>query len=402
MRRSIAAFLGLEIYAGVFALFQLLGGVRTDEAKYLLNIPYPHPPLMRWILSQVEGWQSQEFFVRFIIASVVVQAVWLVWRQSRWWRHEERLALAGCWLLSGGVLLQSGSIMMAPLIALQALVFVWVAAQRDEDWSPWSHFLGLLWLASLFTAYQAVLVIPLVIAIFWRMHISTTWKLLYILLPLFLLVLYTLSNPLAAASFVHVSADNSSLASREWVEGALRSWLVGGSVVLSVVGVWGMILTRSWSLFLSFLLVFGYAFISSRSYHAILFTPLLIGGLIELHQRRRVKVFPIFLFTGASAIVLSLNLSVSPPSPAREVSRVLAERGVEGELLIAGPFGHEWQYESLLPVRRYKPEFLPGAGAVVCIHPSTSSGQVPCKEIESEKGWMKVQEIPIVLWVRSR
>jgi len=48
MRKLIAA-VALQIYALLLAGVQLLGGVRTDEAKYLLNIPYPHPPLARFL-----------------------------------------------------------------------------------------------------------------------------------------------------------------------------------------------------------------------------------------------------------------------------------------------------------------------------------------------------------------
>ena len=69
---------GLEVYALALAFLQAMSGVRTDEAKYLLNIPYPHPPAARFVLGLTDGWAYQEIFWRIVFATLLVQAVFLV------------------------------------------------------------------------------------------------------------------------------------------------------------------------------------------------------------------------------------------------------------------------------------------------------------------------------------
>ncbi len=171
--RRLSTIIGLELYAFALAWMQALGGVRTDEAKYLLNIPYPHPPLARWILSQTEALPFQEMFWRTVFATLVVQAAWLVWTMAPDLPRRTRLAMCGCWLIAAAVVLQAGSIMMAPLNALQGLFFVWLYLRRDIDLSRSLGWLCLLWFASLFTAYQAVLFLPVVIAVVYRTR--TSW-----------------------------------------------------------------------------------------------------------------------------------------------------------------------------------------------------------------------------------
>ncbi|HEY8668879.1 MAG TPA: hypothetical protein VIL86_19685, partial [Tepidisphaeraceae bacterium] len=222
--RKLTAALGLEASAFLLACMQMLAGVRTDEAKYLLNIPYPHPPLVRMMMSATEAIAFQEFLWRFLLASLFIQAAWLVWDMGRTLRYPERLVLCGAWLLSGSILLLSGSILLAPVNALQALVFLWLLSRPRlaENIPGW---IALFWIASLFTAYQAVLYLPLVVALFWRMKLPCPRRLLYIFAPILLLALYTLGNPLAVASITHHGGEDlhSSLAHRSF--DTLRLWL---------------------------------------------------------------------------------------------------------------------------------------------------------------------------------
>ena len=75
--------IGLQMYALLLAWMQSLGGIHTDEAKYLLDIPYPHPPLVRWMVSQTELYVHQEMLWRVVFATLMVQAVFLVWSLGR-------------------------------------------------------------------------------------------------------------------------------------------------------------------------------------------------------------------------------------------------------------------------------------------------------------------------------
>ena len=117
-------FLLMELYALVLASMQFLHSVKTDEAKYLLNIPYPHPPLARFILHLTDSWPFQEFFWRFVFASLCIQAVRLVWKLSHDLKPKTRFALSILWLCNTAIIFQAGSIMMAPLTALEALSLI--------------------------------------------------------------------------------------------------------------------------------------------------------------------------------------------------------------------------------------------------------------------------------------
>jgi hypothetical protein len=388
--RKLTAALGLEASAFLLACMQMLAGVRTDEAKYLLNIPYPHPPLVRMMMSATEAIAFQEFLWRFLLASLFIQAAWLVWDMGRTLRYPERLVLCGAWLLSGSILLLSGSILLAPVNALQALVFLWLLSRPRlaENIPGW---IALFWIASLFTAYQAVLYLPLVVALFWRMKLPCPRRLLYIFAPILLLALYTLGNPLAVASITHHGGEDlhSSLAHRSF--DTLRLWLIAGSGIGSIAGTIGLIFSKRWEMIASFALVCAFVLLNRFDYYSILFTPLLIAGLSVLFARKRLPPLPFFVLLLAGTLVtLLLNPITTVPSPARAVMAAIAARHGSGDILIDASYGHEWEYESRLPLRRYKPAFLPHAQAVVCFE--------HCPRMPSS--WVPLPELPVTVWVK--
>ncbi len=385
------------MYGIALALLQwTAGGVRTDEAKYLLNIPYPQPPVMRFILSLTENIPHQDLLWRILFALILVWAVTLVWNMSEGLSRTARLFLSGAWLLSAAVALQTGTIMMAPLTAVQALVIVAVAfTKKPKEFSPAFLFLfGLFWLASLFTAYQIVLFFPLVAAVYLRSSISRWQQALYISGPVILVFAYALTNPFILGSFINAGSENLDIPLSWWVWFLLREWITGGSLVLSILGVAGLILHRRWELLLSFLLVSAFVFLSFRDYYDIYFTPLWIAGAVLLFRAHppRDGWLPWFLvpLTGVTILTAVLLPSITPLGPAREVMAMLQERHATGAILISGPFGHQWQYESRFPVRRYEPEFLGETQAVICLN--------PCEKIERSR-FEKIRKRPEV-WVK--
>ena len=379
--------IGLEAYAVLLALMQAGGGIRTDEAKYLLNIPYPHPPTIRWALSQFEMLTNQEFMMRILFATLMVQAVWLVWDMARDLPCSKKLSLAAIWLLSGGLLLQAGTIMMAPLTALEALVFLWMMHKKVRP-----MWVGLFWLLSLFTAYQAALFLPLVIACMQKQKCSLRMGALYIGVPIALLCLYTLTNPLIPASMIsHSNRDlDSSLISRLIATG--RLWAIGGSVFLSVFGTWGIVRARRWDLLAAFLLVFLYITFSRYNYYAVLFLPLFVGGILA---KPTVFAFPRLNAALSAAVGLNLALGffsgTSLPT-ARTAMQLFEGMDLQGVLLIEGSFGHEWQYESPWEVRRFTDGLTEEAGAIVCLS--------VCPEWDKAT-WRALQFEPEI-WVRSK
>lgn len=430
MKRStkITATL-LEVLALVLAHMQELGGVRTDEAKYLLNIPYPHPPLLRTLMSWTEFLPFQEWFWRAFLATLMVQAVWLVWDMGKRFPAPERFALAATWLLSAALITQAGTVMMAPVTALQGLIFVWlffrtekmakgegrmakgifsrfalrtsqflkrIFRKDDRVQMEWDAFwIATLWFASLFSAYQIILFFPLVLTVLTRTRIAPWKKVVYFLAPIVALAVYTIGNPMAVASFaIHSTKDGTEpLLIR--VAGVAWLWLLSGSVFGSVLGTMGIFRSRSTALFGSFLLLAASLVVARHHYYAILFLPLFIAGLMHFFHLNKLRGKP---YVPLVAFAMVVMVGWSPPwfigQNARGVLSIIEREAIKpGPLLISGYFGHEWQYESRTHVvRRYAPALMESASALVCTQ--------LCDDIRKE-GMTLVTDVPVEVWVRQ-
>ncbi len=394
MRIAVKAW-ALEGLAVILALLQWQVGVRTDEAKYLLNIPYPHPPAVRFILGLTKGFPFQELLWRLVFATLLLQAVWLVWDLTKGYTKNQRTIIALAWIFSSAILLQAGTVMMAPLTALEALAFLWLSS-RPALVDRYRGFVALFWLFSLFTAYQAVLFAPIVFLLFWRLKAPLLERAAYALIPLLLLSLYTLGNPLAAASFGVHAGRQIGESSLERIAGYLKVWLLGGSAVGSVAGTIGLLRLRRADLLLSFLLVSAYVLLSRYDYYAVLFAPLFAVGFTGFFDPRCATapwferpVWISFFALGAWATIWFCPLPGA--SLARQVMRDVAASGMRGTVLISGSFGHEWQYESPAAVRRFAPELVAGAGAVICLDacpPFDKTGWTPVTA--AREAWVSV------------
>ena len=390
MLARILAIIGLQGFAVLTAMLHIHLGVHTDEAKYLLNIPYPHPPLLRWLMGLTDGWQHQELFWRILFASFLVHGVWLVVDMARSLPREKRITVAGLWLFSGALLLQSGTVIMAPVTAVQALFFCWMLS-RPEFLKQWSVLVAALWLEMLFTAYQGILFAPLVWVALQRADVGFKKPLTVFFVPVVLLVLYTLTNPLVIAAMGFVGTMSAGTPFEEFVSRGLRLWLIGGSGVLSVLGIFGIFRSRNAALLSTFILVTAYSLISYREYYAILFTPLFIAGVITEVKPLRSPAFIL-----AAHIVMGIGLFLYVPFPilsdARQVGEALENAGItSGSVLIKGSFGHEWQYFMPGSVVRYNEELLDGSTAVVCLS--------PCGTFS--KDWKQLSMVEEEVWVRK-
>lgn len=386
----IAAFIGLEVLAVTAAFVHQVLGLHTDEAKYLLNIPYPHPPLLRWIMGLTDGWAFQEIFWRIVFATIVIQAVWLVWDMGCSLGLWKRFALCILWLFSVAVLSQAGAVFMAPITAVQALFLCW-GPSRPDILKRWSPLIGFLWLEMLFTAYQGILFFPLVIAALHRSQMPRSRAMAVFLIPIFLLALYTITNPLAIESFGLAGGMSTELSFVDLFGRASKLWLMSGSIILSVLGVIGMMRGRDLALVSTFLILFAYVVVSFREYYAILFIPLFIAGILAFPKYLRHPV----LLAGVH-IVLGLLVayfsSQTIDYSAQIVGAQLRDEGVSGTMLISGSFGHEWQYFLPGPVRRYRSEFLDEAAAAIC--------REPCESFDT-RTWRMILDGGEPVWVRQ-
>ncbi|OIO54752.1 hypothetical protein AUJ46_02480 [Candidatus Peregrinibacteria bacterium CG1_02_54_53] len=395
MRRFINPFFGLVLLGLSLAAIHAWQGITTDEAKYLLNIPYPHPPFIRSIFGFTSALIGQELFWRCILAVSLLQGTWLASACAQSREHGAKLLLAGLWILSSAVLVWSGSVLLAPVTALQMLVFCyWLL--RNEDLERIIGWMALFWLASLFTAYQALLFIPIVASVFWRMQLPKWQRLLALCGPILLLALYTATNPLAVASMVTAGGQNLGAGSLlSALRGALWLWILGGSLAASVLGTIGMLASRRWPLIFSMLLVAAFISVSFRPYYAILFAPLFIAGVASAPMFMR-RAGGTLLCTLACALVLvPMAFPKMNPSPVSVVYAAAQQAKIPAgaTAIIAGDFGHEWQYGPYVVHRMISnPHLLDSARVAVC--------RAECHDIRGRAGWQQLTGVSVETWVR--
>lgn len=394
--RTATVFWLLELYALALALLQMPGGVRTDEAKYLLSIPYPHPPLVRSIMAFTTSMPDHEFFWRLVVASVTVQAVWLIFDLGEVLTRPRRMCLALSWLFAAPVVLQGGTVMMAVLAAVYGLVFVWFALHPKATEVP--ALIACAWLASLFTVYQSVLYAPLVLYALSRGRLRMPWVLAFFGLPLLLLALYSLTNPLALASMAHASMQDVPVPPLDRLFRVGWIWLLAGSAVVSLAGTVGILTSSRWDLVAAFGLTFGFVILTSQTYYAILLLPVFIGGTFLLLCRRRLRpgLFILAEFCCTAAMV-TYAFPAMHPTNARSVMRELAAQDIKGPVLIDGPFGHEWEYESTVPVLKFSQVLSSAAEAKAQAFVCTKGG---CDDDVNLDEWVRLPDAPIPVWLR--
>lgn len=358
---------GLTLLAAVaFAALQYGVGVRTDEAKYLLNIPYPHPPFVRAILGFTDGFMGQETVWRLAFSLLLVSV-------GLWMSHRQQKMRLLVWCCIPAVFLQAGSIMMAPLVAVQTAIFL-VLQRRNVRGMPVAA-VGLLWLMTLLTSYQGLLLFPLAVALAWRAEGSKAQRIAAFVLPVFLLLLYTASHPLSAASFLLQAGKDADLGASERLIRLLRLWVLGMGAIGAPLVLWALLRKRPSAVMATFALFTVYVLVGSFEYYAVFFAPFVLWALDAIEHRRVRAWGSLLVVTG---VLTGITLSGFPPlSTTRstmDAIRTAAPLHITA-LHIAGSFGHEWQYESGVPVSRYRATGAEDVGTVVlcrteCVSPA--------------------------------
>ncbi len=401
-------FFILQAYATLLGFVGMYGGLRTDEAKYLLNIPYPHPPFLRSIFSSLAWVPSYDLLWRFIIASCCVH---MVWAMRKYFPHLSSVSLIVFWLLSPAIILQSGTIMIAVGTALFACIFCLFALQtrsfsvqdffRRDSRSAHSSFiplLGLLWLCALLSSYQSILYSPLVLTALLRSREKRLLAIIAFVLPVGLLILYSLSNPFALSSMIIASGTHSSASLLQRMSDVSIILFIGGGI-LSLTGIFGILLERRLDFLCTLLLLIGYVFVSAQPYYAILFTPILFTGTYFFVQRFPVFVLPV---TISHVFVSAWVVWSFFPAPAfhrtTNILRNIEARQKAGEVYIDGYFGHDWQFYSRFPIRRWTSTLSPSAfrtaQAFVCL-------KRPCTTVPYGTGWYLLPNPEAMIWVKD-
>ena len=358
---------GLTLLAAVaFAALQYAAGVRTDEAKYLLNIPYPHPPLVRTLLGFTDGFMGQETVWRLAFALLLTGA-------GLWMSHRQRHVRMLVWLSIPAIFLQAGSVMMAPLVAVQAVMFLALLKQKVRIISVAE--VGLLWLMTLLTSYQGLLLFPLVAALLWRAEGSKVRRTAAFVLPVAVLMLYTVSHPLSAASFLLQVSKDADVDALHRIARLLKLWSLGMGVLGVPLVLWALAFRRSAAVLMTFLLFSAYVVLGSFEYYAVFFAPFVLWAFDAIPHRRLNAWGSVLAFTG---ILTGIALSGFPQPSATRSTMEAIRTGAPLEITalhIAGSFGHEWQYESGVPVSRYRATGAEDVGTVVlcrseCAYPT--------------------------------
>lgn len=388
-------FFGLVLLGLVLALLHAWQGVTTDEAKYLLDIPYPHPPFARFILSFASFVGGHEIFWRIVLAILLLQGAWIARSLAPARDRTAAFLLFTLWVLSTAVFVWAGAVLIAPLTALQMLVFCyWLL--KGEDLERIAGWMALLWTVSLFTAYQAILFLPVVAVVFWRMRLPVWQRLIALAGPVLLLALYTITNPLAVASMITAGGQNLGAGDLlAALRGTLWLWTLGGSFVLSILGTAGMFAGRRLALIASLFLVCAFVFLSFRPYYAVLFTPLFLAGLASSPVLMRRTGTTLLLTLLCALFLVPTAFPKTTSSPVSAVYAATQQAGIPkgATAIIAGPFGHEWQYGPYI-VHRMVPhsQLLDSARVAVCI--------TECPAIRGRAGWEQLKDTPVETWVR--
>lgn len=396
MRRFLTPFFGLLLLGLALAALHVGQGVTTDEAKYLLNIPYPHPPLARSVIGFTRWVWGQQIVWRIILACLLLLATELVRSFAPAREKGAAVLLGGVWVLSASVFVSAGQILLAPVTALQMLLFCyWLL--KGEELERMVGWVALAWLASLFTAYQAILFFPVVATVFWRMRLPL-WKILIALTgPVLLLVLYTATNPLAFVSMVTAGGQNlggsgSAIAA---LRGVAWLWVIGGSFVLSILGTIGMFASRRWPLILSFFLVSCFLLLSYRPYYGILFAPLFIAGLASTPALMRRTGALLLCSLVCALILVPLSFPRQGISPVSAVYAATEKAGIPAgaTAVISGSFGHQWQYGPYVARRMVRNlQLIDSARVAVCL--------TDCPDIRGREGWEQLPGVSVETWIR--
>ncbi len=321
--------------------------------------------MLRTALGWMDGWAGQELFVRAVFATAVVQAVWLLWDLMRERGRTERLAVAFAYLVSATVISQAGTVMFASVTAVQLLCWHWLNV-RAPQWSKVPGMAALLWLFTVMTTFQGVLLLPLAYVQLRKTHSHLTAISLAIL-PVALLALYALSNPFVLAAFVSHGSSTPALVDKLWQ--TMKLWLTGGSVVMSLLGTAALVRSRERALQATALLIAAYAFMAPQPHYALFFTAVFFAAFAKTLLSQRLAL-ALVVFTPLLTVLLVQQFALLPQRPAaRDVVTHIAREIPPGPgwlLQMAGPFGHEWQYESPWPVVPYNESFWPETAAIVC------------------------------------
>lgn len=400
----IVIVLLLQAYAVVFALWQNMNGVRSEEAISLLNIPSRDPPLIRTILHRTEFITWGDFFWRIVFATLLIQAVWFIYETAHGLSKKFRLLLCGAWLFSASLILNAGTVTTTQLTALQALLFILLLTMEqdtktgglltrfkryikaEKEPSAIMHFLhdvlhgnderlaflvGSLWLLSLFTSFSIILFFPIVVLLLLRSDTPHWKKILYFWSPVFLLIAYTLRNPLLAAHALHLlSSQDPSIPLLHHLSFGISMWAIGGGLAVSILGTWGIIALRRRELLASLLLVFAASVFSPTASESILFLPLFIGGAYFLFHQKKYTIHPIIVSAGALVMMVYIVVFFPRlrPNVARDILAHIPMHDSTASILLVGPYTYEWSYYSLLPVIRYSEKLKnPIADYMICV-----------------------------------
>ena len=395
MRRLI--LFSSVLLALLLSIYHVQLGVHTDEAKYLLGIPYPHPPLFQFLLSSIDGWAFQEQFLRLLFAFALLSGSWIVWQLSDARYGKARFILVMSYFLAPSVLLYSGTVFMSVLTSIEFLLFLYLYDKSQKQpgaaWIP--CVTGFLWLVTLSTALQGVLIAPLVFVILRRTLPGAKGMLIW-LLPILVFFAMLGANPLSLASFAVNPGHLFSTQWRDFIGEALKVWLVAGGF-LSILGTFALLLRRDIPVLLSFAILCGYILASPQPYYAVLPVPFLVFGctrildILEKYQR----IFS--CITVCSTLIILYHFA-----PSTSEFRVRSFLGhlpanvlqSSGVLMISGYFGHDWQYESSLPVRKFSQSALNDAIAVICIDHCKNS-------VTEDSHWKKFSDVPFPVYIRS-
>jgi hypothetical protein len=317
--------------------------------------------------------------------------------------------IALCFLFSPAVFLQSGTIMFVVPAAAFGILMVYTLFHPSETTKTPTILFGILWLVALLSVYHNILFAPLLWSAIQTSKGTAREKKISFYGPILLLILYSLSHPLALASMINVTGTHAKMSLLFRAKEILRTLLLAGGV-LTMTGIVGAILEKNRPLLLSLFATLALIILSPKPYYAILLVPSLLAGTLFLLQREKISSSNPRIHSGAnillvlhiplSILIITQNFPNQTPSVARETMAWLStnQQMTDAPILIDGPFGHEWQYYSPAPIRKFSPtlgsEVEKQSQFLIC------TKQTSCESDFDETLWQEVKGTKLEVWKR--
>jgi hypothetical protein len=337
------------VYSFIFLRDVLSGTIVTDAAKYALNIPYPHPPLGRWLMLGSQAIFGSTIFAARLpsfLAEAVAVGLFFVASKKRWSLFF--LALSPAFLLWIGQGYQTSFL----LLAVSLVVYGTTREQSDARLA----WITVGYLLAIWTQLQGVFLLPAVLMFFFVNRRAVSFKIFLatILAHTFLVALWLAGSPLAVADAIHLAGTSPSFIDN--LRGSIAADFFPLACLLVALCVAHLVRWRkqkritveTGAMLVSSIIFLSYLFTNPAPYYVPYVLAICYWGLIEFRTSSK-NVFHVLLatliiyFAAETSLIGPSLIHPRPPvnNAVSDLRLFLADRD---EVMALGYFGYDRSY----------------------------------------------------------